>query len=455
MTQPVFQDVTRRIAEFCVALKYEDLPSAAVEDAKKAVLDWLGVALVGSREESTRIVSGACVDLGEPTGTATLLGTGAQTSPAVATLVNGLAGHALDYDDVQHRCGVHMSAPVLPVALMLAETRQRSGKDLLTAYVAGFEVGCRLGRAARFGNYLHMHGIHPTGFLGHFGAAAAAGKLLRLNTLQMQRNLGIVAGKAAAMMRSFGTMCKPLNAGNAAQDGLFTAMLAQAGLTGPEDIFEGEHNIFSITGGHTDAHELVRALGEEYEITHNTFKAYACTGWRNPIAEAAILLATTHALQPGDVKKMHVLVYSDMMRLPDKPEPRTGLEGKFSVAHVCAVALTDRAAGIAQFTDQRVADSRLAALRRRVTFEASAEMDRYQARMLIETTDGRQFNHFVPVPKGDHLRPMSRDELVAKFRANALVVLPPEQVERLTAVLWDLEAVGDVAELMRLCRPGT
>jgi 2-methylcitrate dehydratase PrpD len=142
-----------------------------------------------------------------------------------------------------------------------------------------------------------------------------------------------------------------------------------------------------------------------------------------------------------------------MMKLPNYPEPRTGLEGKFSVGHVAAVALVDRAAGIAQFTDERVADAALAQLRRKVTVEVGQELEIYQVRVAVHTTDGRELCHFVPIQKGDYRNPLSRDELLAKFRANASAVLPPDQTETIIAKVWEIEAIGDIAELMQLSRP--
>jgi 2-methylcitrate dehydratase PrpD len=438
------------MAEFCAGLRYEDLKPETLQDAKNAILDWTGVALVGSTQDSAQIVFDAASQL-DGGGKSTLMGRSKKASLATAALVNGLAGHALDYDDVQHRTGVHMSSPVLPGLLALAENRHSTGREFITSYLSGMELGCRLGRAARYGNYLRMHGIHPTGFLGHFGAAAGIARLLAATNVQMQHALGIVAGKAMGLMRSFGTMCKPMNAGNAASDGLLSAMMAKEGFIGPEEIFDGKHNIFETTGGATDPEVMVRDLGTEWEVSFNTFKLYACTGWRNPIVEALIVISTQHKLKPADVKKIHVQVYDEMSRLPDLPEPRTGLEGKFSVAHVCSVALADRAGGIAQFTDERVADPVLADLRKRVTVERGDDLDHYQVRAFVTTNDGRELTHFVPIPKGDHLRPMTTDELEGKFRANAATILPKAKVNKLVSLIRNIEEVGDMAEIAKLC----
>lgn len=453
MAETQVLEITKRLADFGLSLAYEDLPPKIIDEAKNGILDFLGVALLGSQNESTRMLlhSSGISDNG---GQATVLGTAKQTSPTVAALANAYAAHAMDYDDTQHDCGTHMSAPVLGAALVLAETCHHSGKDLLTAYVAGFEVGCRLGRVGRFGDCLQRHGIHGTGFLGHLGAVAAAGKLTGLDALQMRRSFGISATQAAGLVRSFGTMCKPLHAANAAHNAVRSALLAKQGFTGPEEIFDGEKNIFALYGGKTDPEELVQALGQQFEISRNTIKAFACSGGRNPVVEALILLAANHDLQPKDVKTIQVRLWPQMMWTPNYPEPRTGLESKFSTEHASAVALIDRAGGIEQFTDERVADLALAELRRRVKVEADEELEQYQVRVLVRTRDEREFSHFIPAQKGDPRNPLSRNELVAKFRANASTALPQRQVERLTTMVRDLDAVRDIAELARLCSPG-
>ena len=444
--------ITRRLAEFSLELKYDDLPRAVVAGAKHGILDLLGVALLGSADKSTRMILQAC-EPSEDRGTATVVGTDTQTSPAKAAWVNAFAAHALDYDDTQHNCNTHMSAPVLGSALALAGALRCSGKTMLTAYVAGFELGCRLGRVRRFGRHLQQQGVHPTGLLGHFGAVTAAGKLVGLDGAQMRRSLGIAATQAAGLTRSFGTMCKPLNAANAAQDAVLSALLAKQGFTGPEQIFEGEGNIFSVYGARTAPDELVQDLGQQFEISRNTIKVYACAGWRNPILEAAILLATTHRLQPEDIRKATVRACADQTRLPNYPKPRTGLEGNFSAEHAAAVAFADRAGGMKQFTDERVADPALAELRDRITLETDVELSPYQIRVLVYTADGRELSHFIPAQKGDPRNPLSWDELVAKFRANAATVLSPQRAEKLAAMIRDLEGLGNVAELMHLCRP--
>lgn len=451
MKQNTSASLTGRIAKYCVDLKYEDLPPDVVAEAKKGILDTLGVTLIGSREEATRMMLAASGTAGAQ-GEATVIGTDVRAPAPVAALVNGYAAHAIDYDDTQHGAATHMSAPVISAMLVAGELARRPGKDLLAAYAAGFELGCKLGRTGDFGPHLHHRGVHPTSFLGHFGAAVAAGRLLGLDVVQMQRNFGIVGGQSAGLMCSFGTMSKPINSAYAAHDAIIASRLAALGFTGPEDIFETKDNIFSVAGGRTDPEALAGSLGQPYELMRNTFKVYACTGWRNPLVEAIILLAATHDLKPQEVTKIRVWASAEAIRLPDYPEPHSGLAGKFSVAHAAAAALIDRAGGVRQFTDERVRDPAVIALRQKVTLEADPKLVPFQLRVAVHTRDRRELTHFVPAQKGGPGNPLTWDEIAVKFEANASALLPKEPVAKLITMIGNLEAVEDAAELLRLCR---
>ncbi|MBI4526944.1 MAG: MmgE/PrpD family protein [Deltaproteobacteria bacterium] len=442
--------ITARLVDYSLSSQYEHLPGNVITEAKKGFLDLLGVALAGSADPSTRTlteVSGA----GSVVGVATVLGTGIKTLPAIAALSNGYAAHALDYDDTQHRCRTHMSAPVLAAALPVAEVRRANGREVLNAYVTGFEIGCRLGRVAGFGDHLSHSGVHPIGVLGHFGAAAAAGRLLNLKPLQMNYCFAIAASQAAGLMRSLGTMSKPLQVGKAAQSAVFSAELANQDFSAAKDIFEGDYNFFSTHGATTSAEELTRGLGETFEILDNTIKVFACAGWRNSIVEAMILLSHNQALQPRDVKEVRISVWEAALKLPNYDQPKTGLESKFSSQHAAAVGLVDHAGGIEQFSDLRATDPDLAGLRRRVTVEGDGRLGAYEIRVSVATIDGREFSHFVPFQKGDPRNPVTWAELAEKFRANALLALPERQVSSLVEVVEKLEELRDVAQLTRLC----
>src|SRR5512139_3270628 len=222
------QGITRSIAASARSIRYEALPEDVVFLARQCVIDWFGVALAGADEPLTRILRAeAAEEGGNPR--ATLIGSGQRTSTQQAALVNGAASHALDFDDVSMMMSGHPSVPVIPALLALAEERGASGEPFIAAFVAGFEVACRIGALMMPGHY--SAGWHATGTLGTFGAAAACANLLQLDEDRWLHALGIAGAQAAGLKSMFGTMCKPLHAGKAAANGLLAAKLAERGFT--------------------------------------------------------------------------------------------------------------------------------------------------------------------------------------------------------------------------------
>ncbi len=442
---------TGQLSEYCASLRYQDLPARIVAAARISILDLLGVALVGSREDSVHMLLKAVIGA-DSRGPASVLGTRATTAPATAALINGHAAHALDYDDFQHKIGTHISAAVVPAMLAMAETTHCSGRDFIAAYVAGFELGCRLGRVANFAHHLNKCGIHSTGYLGHFGAAAAAGRIAQLDGAQMNRCIGISATHASGIARSIGTMCKAQNAANAAHNGVLAAVLAKEGFTGPKDIFDSEQNIFSPFGARSDPAALVDGLGQRFELSDNTPKVYACSGWRSPIVQACIHIAATQNVDVKQVAHVGLVACKDVLRFANYPDPKTSAEAKFSTEYAAAVALADKAGGVDQFGEGRVTDPALRELERKVTFDTSDELKPHQMRVTVVTTDGRTLEHFIAAQKGDPKNPVTDDELIAKFRANALAVLPQSSVDELAERVLKLESVQDTAQIVALCR---
>ncbi len=451
MTEQAKPGITGRLADFILGLKYENLPPKVITEAKNGILDTLGVALVGATEPSSKMLLKAVTsDTGS--GTATVVGTRTCATPTLAALLNGYTAHVLDYDDTQHDVGTHMSAPVLAAAMAAAEMLHSPGKDLLTAYVTGFEVGCVLGRAGGYSHHLLQHGFVSSSALGVISAAAASGRLMGLDAMQMRNCLGIAFGHASGVIRSFGTMAKAQNIANAAQNGVLAALLARQGFTGPDAIFDGKNNAFEMYGGKTDVDDLFQSLGQKFEIIQNTRKIYACAGWRNPIIEATIHLVDTHGLKHADIANIRIEACTGVQHLPNYPQPHSGLETKFSAQYAAAVALMDHAGGVAQFSDERVADPVLADLTRRVTLEFAPDLGPFQTRVSLTTRDSKTHSHFIPVQKGKHSNPMTWDELVVKFSANASATLPPPQVKSLPPMIRTLESLSDSAEMLKLCR---
>jgi len=441
-------ETTGELARFVVETRYEDLPPEVVAQSRNCFLDWLGVALAGSREPLADILVSVVREMGgEPR--ATVLAKGLKTTPLHAALVNGAMSHALDYDDTHMPSGVHPSAPVWPAALALCEAKGLGGRDLVTAFVLGLEVETRVGLAV--GRAFFERGWHPTAAAGHFGAAAAAGKLLGLSAPQMARALGLAGTQAAGLAQVHGTMAKPLHPGKAALDGLLAALLAQRGFTCPENIIEGHEGFLAAFAGGGDPERATRGLGQSYQIMRVSFKPYAACHITHAGIDALRELRSRHALQPRQVAQIRCQVPPLLLRIAAKPEPRTGLEGKFSMQHCLAVAMAQGQAQEGQFTDAQVQDPLLVDLRHKVELIADPALKPTQAAVTVVTVEGQEYYWKTEAGKGNPQNPMTEEEFEAKFRGLAALALPKDKIERLLGLVRQLDQLEDLSALMQLC----
>ncbi len=323
------------------------------------MLDWFGCALGGTEEELTRVLRD---ELSAP-GPGTLVGCGRTASPRDAALINGAAGHALDFDDTHTLMSGHPTAPVLPAALAVAEQTGATGEALVTALIVGIEVECRLGALMAPAHY--RVGWHATGTFGTIGAAAAVAHLLGLDVERTTHALALAATQAAGLRASFGTMAKPLHAGKAAADGLLAARLAARGFTGNPAALEAPTGLAAAAGGACPDEDRLARFDDRWTIRDTLFKYHAACYLTHASINAA--LAVSDDLTADEVERVEVHVAPDLLQICNIAEPATGLEGKFSLRATAAMALLgDDTADMAAFNDARMRDRDLVAMRDRV-----------------------------------------------------------------------------------------
>jgi 2-methylcitrate dehydratase PrpD len=438
------------LVEWTLGLRAAALPPAVTEAASRSITDWLGTAIRGSAEPLAGALA-AVIDASGGLEQATVVGRGLRTSALLAALANGAQAHALDFDDTHLPSIVHGAAPVAPVALALGEWRHLPGDHVLAAFVAGFEVETRLGRV--LGRSLADRGWHVTGVLGHFGAAAAAGKLLGLDAGQFAHALGIAGTQAAGLEQSFGTMSKPLHPGKAAMNGLLAALLAREGYTGATAMLDGRAGLPATFLGVTDLSAAIEDLGKRFEILENSTKFYAACHLTHATIDAGRAIRSRVAPAPDAVEAVRCHVHPLVLKVAANPTPRTGLEAKFSIAYCAATALVRGEAGESEFVETSVRDPAVARVMGRVTPEADASLAIGAARMTIRLADGRTLEERVTAARGTPENLLTRDEVEGKFRRLAGVVLPAERVTRLVAALRGLPGLADVSEVARLAAP--
>ena len=449
---------TARLAEFSVKCRWEELPAAAIDAAKRAILDSVGVMLAGSLEPPALIVQ----RLAEAEGGAplcTVLGTRLRTGGVWAALANGTAGHALDFDDTNFALMGHPSVPLLAAALAAGELVLVNGRALIHAFLVGFEVETTLAEAMNPAHY--ARGWHATSTLGSLGAAAAAAKLLGLDPGETRHALAIAASQASGLKENFGTMTKPFHAGHAARSGVLAALLAREGFTGSEIAIEGPQGYLRVLGSQTeDPAAALERLGAPWKIltTGVAVKPYPSCACTHSIIAGLLELRQAHAIRPEDVAQVTIGVNPLVPGILIHHDPHTGLEGKFSAEFCAAAALVDGSVGIATFKDERIADPALRGVMGRVKMVVDptipSDLEHHMwTRLKVRLAGGRALEVPPREVPGHPSAPLSREALLAKFTDCAGRVLARDRVESIAQMLEGLEGCPDLRSLTATLRP--
>jgi 2-methylcitrate dehydratase PrpD len=438
--------LTKTLCGHLAGTRFGDLSPAAVNEARRGVLDWIGCALAGSTHPTIAKLL-AVLDEAGGRPQARVIGHSLRLGFLEAPLANGQMGHVLDFDDT-HMGGVvlHASSPVLAALFALAERAPVSGADLMLAYAVGFEAGVRSGRAAP-GH--HKGGWHLTGTLGSIAAGVAAGKLIGLDGQRLTYAMGIAATQAAGMQQNRGTSCKSFHAGKAAANGVLAALLAERGFDSTQEIIEGRKGFSRIYSDVAAPDLLTAGLADRWVIETNGHKPYACGVVLHPLIDAMIALRDRDRIAPETVSEIKLRVHPFVLAITDVVEPQSGLQSKFSTIHSAAVALVDGAAGIAQYSDTKVSDPVVAALRRKVSAFADETLGKDEAFASIMAA-GRRHDIHIAHASGTAANPMSDAAIEAKFLANAAPVISADRAARAAALVWSLERQPDVGGLLEL-----
>lgn len=449
------RSMSRALAEFAAGVRIDDLPDDVVHQAVRCLVDWIGCTVAGSATaEGRRVRAGiGALDGGDGSRTAAIVGSPQRATMGYAALANGIAAHVLDFDDTFNpdRTTIHGSAPLWPAIVAAAEAVPVPGATAIEAFVAGFEVQTRVAVAAGPGHY--DAGWHVTGTVGHVGAAVATARLLGLSAQQTLAALGTGATQAAGMKVVYGSMGKSLHPGKAAMDGLLSGFLARDGFTSSAEPLEGHRGFLHLFSPDPVAARALEGLGERWYLPRDGFKPYACGSLTHPPAQALLELRAQHNLTAADVDSVDAYVHDYVKTTTGLADPRTGLEGKFSISHVLAVALADGAALVDQFTDDRVADPEVASLRDRVRVHVDAGQHKDSARVVLTLRDGRTLERHVAHNLGTPDNPMTDDQLQEKLLGLVAPVLGAERAARIAATCWRLADLADVRALTALTVP--
>ena len=439
------QGVTPELARFIVDTRWDDLPERARHEAKRALLNFFAVAIAGCRTEPVEL---ALRTLGEFSGgrQATLVGRSERIDPLTAAFLNAAGANVFDYCDTHLPTVVHPTSPLAPALLALSEIRRVTGPDLLLAFALGFEIECRIGGAVSPGHY--PKGWHITSTCGVFGSAAGAAKLLGLDAERTVWALGSAATQSAGLCECLGWPAKSVSVGNAARNGLFSALLAEKGFAGPPEPIAGAQGFLAAMGEPPNWAALLDGLGTDWQVNHNSIKPYAAGFVIHPLLDLALDWRRAHP--DAVVEKVSARGNPLLLQRTDRPEPKTGRESQVSLQHGVAAALVLGKAGLEQFTDGCVADPAVAAMRRRIAVASAAGLSTIAAEMDIATADGRTHSLSTVAARGSAANPLKDSEIEDKLRLEAASWKPGHDIQPLIDAVWSLDRSDDVSGLAAL-----
>ena len=442
--------VTETLARYSATTTAAHISQDILHEGKRCFINFLAVALYASRDPSLDIL----LKLFQREGGgrhASIAGVGPRTTLQNAALANGYLGHLEDYDDTHFPTVIHPSSPTLPAVLAMGEQMAASGRDALVAAIVGMEVCCRIGMAVY--PYHYDAGWHITGTCGVFGSVIAAGRLLELDTQDMIQAMGIAGTQASGIREVFGSMTKPFHPGRSAQSGVLAALLAQGGFSSSPTILEGRRGFGAVLSTETHWDRATDGLGEHWELQRNELKPYACGVVIHPLIDAVMELRAKPGVSAEAVASISARVHPLVLELVNRPDPQVGLEGKFSYQHSMAVGLIDGAAFPSQYSDDRVQDPAVAALRNRIDATIDSGMAEDAAEVTLTLKGGISYRVIITNATGAPDNPLTDAQLEEKFRVLTGDVLPRARVERLLNLLWNLDQITHIGEVLALARP--
>jgi 2-methylcitrate dehydratase PrpD len=449
------ESYSQSIGRFVSALKLADVPQAVVAKAKLVFLDTLGIALASSTMDFGAMVTNVARKLGGGNDSL-LIGTSSRVAAANAVIANGTLAHGLDYDDTLEEAVVHTGSCAWMTALAVGEEVKASGKGVLEAAIAGTEVLCKIGLVAP--GKFHARGFHPTAICSTFGAAAAAGKLYGLNSNQWVDALGLCGSQSSGIIEYLadGTWTKRIHPGWSAHGGVIACLLAQEGFRGPAKVFEGTHGFFNAFGGKNEFRfEKILELGKEWEIPRLTFKSYPCGSISHPYMDCALKIKQKHSPVPEQIAEVVCRTAEGPVHrlwepLADKQKPMSSYGAKFSLPYSLAVMLIRGKAGLDEFNDETIHDSKILELAAKIRYELDPTIDyprHFSGHVKVKMNDGKVFEENQPHPRGGFEDPLPPAEIVAKFRANARLALSTSKVDEIMKMIDRLEEIPAIALL--------
>jgi 2-methylcitrate dehydratase len=447
------------MAQWAAGVTFDDLGDRAIHEARRFLLDSLGCAFGGLRQEDAEIALEVLDDIGGK-GSSTVIGTGKKTDPVTASLANALMIRIMDYNDIYWQQDPSHPSDIIPAAMACGERARRNGKDLVLGIILGYEFECRFCEAAFPG--IRERGWHHA-TLTAFVSPIVAGRMLGLSWEKIQHAIGISASRHAtygAVTAGKLTMMKNTVDPMATQSGVMAALLAEKGYTGPEHVVDGKEGIVRCLGPEWKLEVLVDGLGESWRIERCGMKAFPTEALTHAPISAVLDIVIGNDLKPEQIAKVHIRSLAraaDILADPTKYDPRTKETADHSLPYVIAAAITDRQVTPAQFEPEKIMDPRIREQLRKVEVVADPEIEKVFPKLqrvivTVKTTDGRELTKQLDYPKGDPRNPLTDREIEEKFDALAAPVLSDDRRRRVKDAVWKIDTLSSITELMDLCK---
>jgi 2-methylcitrate dehydratase PrpD len=442
------KSASMQLGDFVARFPRGNLPQAMQHEAKRAILNFFGVALGGwfdsAGETAVKVIKPM---VGTPT--ATVIGSTLRFDILNASFMNALNANVLDFDDTHMPTVIHPTAPVAPPLFALAESMRISGSSLIEAFVLGVEVACRAGNSVSPQHYIR--GRHITATCGVLGAAAACARLLALSAEQTAHAIGIAASQAAGLVENLPTGAKNIQVGNCARGGLLSALFAQQGYTAAPQAIEGTHGWAQVGGEAPDMNLLLGRLGQTWELGKNAYKAYPCGIVLAPVIDACLDLRREHMLNPDDIVQVMVSGNALLLARANRPHVLDGRIAKLSIQHSAAIAFVCAAVTVKEYA--AIDDREVVSFRSKVSVQVDDALPIEAAIVNVLTKGGQSFAAHVKHARGSLERPLSDIEIERKARQLAVLGGTNVDIAPLISAVWAMDVNDDAGQIMKLAVP--
>ena len=456
---------TTELVELCQALDFKNLPPGVVDRAKYLLLDYLGVAGRGALSDSAAAARKMVAKLESVSKGAAVIGTKQSASPPYAALLNGIAAHSIELDDVVNEASLHPGVTIMSAALAAGHLAGCSGKELIAGIVAGYEVVIRLGIGLDPSAH-YARGFHPTATCGTLGSAITVAKILDLNAVEMKNALGISGSQAAGLMEflSDGAFTKRFHAGWAAHSGLLAALLAREGFTGPGTVIEGKFGFLKAYSASPNPERILAGWGSPYQVLKTSIKPHACCRYKQGPIDGVLTIMRENGLIAADIESVELAILKTGFALVVEPQeqkqkPQSIVDAQFSMPFGAAVAILFGKASLDEYSQENLSSPEVRKMMSRVRCVADDDLEKefprkWPARVTITTGRGQEFSIKIDYPKGDPENPLTWEELITKFKELVQPVYSNHRISKIIETIKSLEHVDTLKSLSELLPAG-